>query len=193
VHNALKCVHAWKIKHILYIQKKSLVSKWCSAVATPIYIHHHTSNHNFEHSVWDITKNKGMIASPHKTVWKKVWQRGGTVYKYVALHRRIAASWVVVKLGEVCVGGPDTVTVLLKDRDLSWKGVLLGNSLQTALYNWCKVTKHWKTRLLCTTKLRRMLMVRIGRVGSVSLYYFCVDCVLIPSRFCSGIPAYTVL
>jgi len=46
VHNALNCVHAWKIKHILYIQKKQLLSKWCSAVATPIYIHHHTSNHN---------------------------------------------------------------------------------------------------------------------------------------------------
>jgi len=68
------------------------------------------------------------------------------------------------------MGGPDTVTVLLKDRDLSWKGVLLGNSLQTALYNWCKVTKHWNPRPLHTAKLRRMLMVRIGRVGSVSLF-----------------------
>ena len=45
-HNACNCLHVWKIKHIMYIQKKSLVSKWCFVAATPIYIHHHTSNHN---------------------------------------------------------------------------------------------------------------------------------------------------
>ena len=51
-HNACNCLHAWKIEHIMYIQKKSLVSKWCFVAATPIHIHHHTSNHNLTISLF---------------------------------------------------------------------------------------------------------------------------------------------
>jgi len=39
------CLQVLNTKHILYVQKKQLVSKRCPVVATPVHIHHHTSNH----------------------------------------------------------------------------------------------------------------------------------------------------
>ena len=48
--NTWNCLQALNTKHILYVQKKQLVSQWCPVVATPDYIHHHTSNHNLKFS-----------------------------------------------------------------------------------------------------------------------------------------------
>jgi uncharacterized membrane protein len=84
----------------MHIQKKSLESKWCFVAATPIYIHHHTPNHNltiflFVFMFCNQHSAAAVVADTFRHSWHVMADLKAFIYLlYVNTYTKNAVQWL---------------------------------------------------------------------------------------------------